>query len=267
MRVGNQAYEHVQHDVYGTVVLAATQAFFDQRLRRPAGEHDLPPARADRRAGVALHDQPDAGLWEFRTHARTSTPTRAVMCWAACDRLARIAAPSRPGRPRATHWQARADQIRATILRAGLERRARQLRRVASAATSIDASLLLLHELGFIRPDDPRFAGTRRRGRARAAPRPASVPLRPADDFGAPGDRVHRLHVLVHRRADRAAAARDEARELFENMLACRNHLGLLSEDIDPETGELWGNFPQTYSLVGLINCAMKLSKTWEDVV
>jgi GH15 family glucan-1,4-alpha-glucosidase len=58
-----------------------------------------------------------------------------------------------------------------------------------------------------------------------------------------------------------------EARELFENMLACRNHLGLLSEDINPATKELWGDFPQTYSLVGLMNCAMKLSKTWEDVV
>jgi GH15 family glucan-1,4-alpha-glucosidase len=58
-----------------------------------------------------------------------------------------------------------------------------------------------------------------------------------------------------------------EGRELFENMLACRNSLGLLSEDISPDTHELWGNYPQTYSLVGLINCAMKLSKTWEDVV
>ena len=58
-----------------------------------------------------------------------------------------------------------------------------------------------------------------------------------------------------------------EARELFENMLACRNHLGLLSEDIDPETNELWGNFPQTYPMVGIVNCAMKLSKTWEQVV
>jgi malic enzyme len=58
-----------------------------------------------------------------------------------------------------------------------------------------------------------------------------------------------------------------EARELFENMLACRNHLGLLSEDINPETNELWGNFPQTYPLVGIVNCAMKLSRTWEDVV
>jgi GH15 family glucan-1,4-alpha-glucosidase len=50
-------------------------------------------------------------------------------------------------------------------------------------------------------------------------------------------------------------------------MLESRNHLGLLSEDINPRTNELWGNFPQTYSLVGLITCAMKLSKSWEDVV
>jgi pentatricopeptide repeat protein len=59
----------------------------------------------------------------------------------------------------------------------------------------------------------------------------------------------------------------DEARELFEHMLACRNHVGLLSEDIEPETGELWGNYPQTYSLVGIINAAMHLSRGWEDVV
>ena len=52
---------------------------------------------------------------------------------------------------------------------------------------------------------------------------------------------------------------------MFEHMLDHRNHVGLLSEDIDPETGELWGNFPQTYSMVGLINSAMQLSKPWKD--
>ena len=56
-----------------------------------------------------------------------------------------------------------------------------------------------------------------------------------------------------------------KARALFENMLACRNHVGLLSEDLDPKTNELWGNFPQTYSMVGIINSAMRLSKSWEQ--
>ena len=58
---------------------------------------------------------------------------------------------------------------------------------------------------------------------------------------------------------------RDEALELFNNLLARRNHVGLLSEDIDPRTGELWGNFPQTYSQVGLILSAMRLSRSWEE--
>jgi GH15 family glucan-1,4-alpha-glucosidase len=58
---------------------------------------------------------------------------------------------------------------------------------------------------------------------------------------------------------------KEEARELFENMLSCRNRLGLLSEDLDTESKQLWGNFPQTYSMVGLINSALRLSKPWEE--
>jgi GH15 family glucan-1,4-alpha-glucosidase len=54
---------------------------------------------------------------------------------------------------------------------------------------------------------------------------------------------------------------------MFENMLNHRTKLGLLSEDLNPETGELWGNFPQTYSMVGLINAAMRLSRTWEEAL
>ena len=65
----------------------------------------------------------------------------------------------------------------------------------------------------------------------------------------------------------RASAARDEARELFEALLARRNHVGLLSEDMHPTTGELWGNFPQTYSMVGIINGAVRLSARWDDAV
>jgi len=60
---------------------------------------------------------------------------------------------------------------------------------------------------------------------------------------------------------------RDEAREQFERLLARRTSLGLLSEDIDPSGGELWGNFPQTYSMVGIVNGAMRLSAPWDGVV
>jgi len=60
---------------------------------------------------------------------------------------------------------------------------------------------------------------------------------------------------------------KEEARAMFERLLSIRNSYGLLSEDFDTRTGELWGNFPQTYSMVGLINSATKLSRRWEDVL
>ena len=84
------------------------------------------------------------------------------------------------------------------------------------------------------------------------------------DDFGAPST-AFTVCTFWYVEALAAIGRPDEARTLFEKVLARRNHVGLLSEDIDPATGELWGNFPQTYSLVGIILCAMRLSKSWEE--
>ena len=79
------------------------------------------------------------------------------------------------------------------------------------------------------------------------------------------GQRPIVVNVCNFTPGDPATLGWDEARTLFERMLTYRNHVGLLSEDIDPATGELWGNFPQTYSMVGLINSAMRLSIPWEE--
>jgi GH15 family glucan-1,4-alpha-glucosidase len=263
VRVGNQAYEHDQHDSYGSVVLAITQAFFDQRLSKPAGNHTFHRLETIGDQAFARFDKPDAGLWEFRTRARVHTHS-SVMCWAACDRLARIAGHLELAE-RATHWQARADRIRETILRKAWNPRLNSFT-AAFGDDEIDASLLLIHEVGFVRPDDPRFVGTvaavereLRRGHQ------LFRYVRP-DDFGEP-ENAFLACTFWYIDALIAQERTVEARELFENVLACRNRLGLLSEDINPETNELWGNFPQTYPLVGMINCAMKLSKTWEDVV
>jgi GH15 family glucan-1,4-alpha-glucosidase len=84
------------------------------------------------------------------------------------------------------------------------------------------------------------------------------------DDFGTP-QTAFNICTFWFIDALAAVGRQAEARQLFENMLDSRNHLGLLSEDIDPKTGELWGNFPQTYSMVGLINSAMALSKSWGE--
>ena len=84
------------------------------------------------------------------------------------------------------------------------------------------------------------------------------------DDFGKPTN-AFLLCTFWYIDALASVGRRDEALELFNNLLARRNHVGLLSEDIDPRTGELWGNFPQTYSQVGLILSAMRLSRSWEE--
>jgi len=85
-----------------------------------------------------------------------------------------------------------------------------------------------------------------------------------ADDFGRP-ETAFAVCSLWYIDALAAIGRRDEPREIFEHGLSCRNYLGLLFEDIDPATGELWGNYPQTYSMVGLIVSAMRRSKTWEE--
>ena len=85
-----------------------------------------------------------------------------------------------------------------------------------------------------------------------------------ADDFGVP-QTAFNICTFWFVDALAAVGRKEEARELFENMLAKRNAVGLLSKDLDTESRELWGNFPQTYSMVGLINSAMRLSRSWED--
>jgi GH15 family glucan-1,4-alpha-glucosidase len=90
VRVGNQAQEHFQHDVYGNIVLGASQAFHDHRLLRRAGLAEFGYLEAVGEQAFRVHDQPDAGMWELRTRARIHTSS-ALMSWAACDRLAKVA--------------------------------------------------------------------------------------------------------------------------------------------------------------------------------
>jgi GH15 family glucan-1,4-alpha-glucosidase len=262
VRVGNQAQEQIQHDVYGQIVLSNVQAFFDQRLLRPADVDDF---RALERVGdraFETHDQPDAGLWEFRTRASVHTYST-LMCWAACDRLENAA--EALGLPdRAEHWRQRA-----AIIRKRIERDAWNASLGHYAATlggnEIDASLLQMVELRFLSPQDPRFLATFEAVERALRRGPHMLRYADADDFGLPETAfnfctfwlIEALHLV---------GRTDEARELYEGMLARLTRSGLLSEDSDFETGELWGNFPQTYSLVGLINCAVLLSKPWSAV-
>lgn len=263
VRVGNQAYTQIQNDVYGSVILAATQSFFDERLSQPADVRFYAKLAELGRKAVERFDTPDAGIWELRTRESVHTYS-ALTCWAAADRLARIAARLYLAED-AAMWRGHADEMRARIVAEAWNEDLN-----AFAATfggdDLDASLLLMHEFGFLAADDPLFIGTVEAIEKKLRRGDHLFRYANADDFGVP-ETAFNVCTFWFIEALAVIGRVDEARAMFENMLALRNPLGLLSEDIDPETGELWGNFPQTYSMVGMIKCAMRLSARWEDVI
>lgn len=263
VRVGNQAHEHFQHDVYGNIVLGAAQAFHDRRLFRPADAADFERLQAVGEQAWSMHDQPDAGMWELRTRASVHTSS-SLMCWAACDRLAKIAR-MLGSEPVQRMWAHRADVIKAKILALAWHPQ-RQAFVDSFGGEHLDASVLLMCEVGLIAADDPRFVSTVDALERNLCDGPFMRRYEAADDFGKPETAFNvcsfwRVDALS--RMGRTA----QARELFNSLLACRNHVGLMSEDTHPLTGEQWGNIPQTYSMVGIINGAVRLSAPWESLI
>src|SRR6202008_5176457 len=128
----------------------------------------------------------------------------------------------------------------------------------------LDASVLLLPELGVIEPDDPRFVRTVAAMERELVREKHVMRYADADDFGLPATAflICRFWLVD---AWWSLGRKEEARDLFVDALAYRNRYGLLSEDIDPQTGTLWGNFPQTEARAGLSVTAMRLSRSWED--
>jgi GH15 family glucan-1,4-alpha-glucosidase len=261
VRIGNAAAGQTQNDTYGSIILAAMPMFFDRRLPRPGDEglFRLLESLGGRAAKSAL--QPDAGIWEYRGRQRIHTHSTA-MCWAGCHRLAAIA--TRLGlEDRTQYWDAVADPIHAHLLE-GAWNEKRGAFTAAFGSDELDASVLLLPDLGVLEAEDPRFKSTvsvmeRELLRETHVMRYAS-----ADDFGLPMTAflICRFWLVD---AWWSLGRQDDARGLFTDALQRRNRYGLLSEDIDPQTGTLWGNFPQTYSMAGLILTAMRLSRSWED--
>jgi GH15 family glucan-1,4-alpha-glucosidase len=261
VRIGNDAFRQTQNDVYGAAVLAATHMFFDRRLIRGGDLALFERLEPLGRRAFAAHDQPDAGIWEFRSMARVHTFS-SVMCWAACDRLARIAL--RLQLPdRAQHWSKAAATIHDFVTsHCWNAERGCYVGAVGSSDT--DASLLLLAELNFVAADDARFISTVEIIERELKRGDYVFRYLEKDDFGTPRNAfVVCTFWLIGALA--AIGRKEAARAMFEKLLAQRNRHGLLAEHLDPGTGEAWGNFVQTYSMVGLINAAIRLSAPWED--
>jgi GH15 family glucan-1,4-alpha-glucosidase len=263
VRIGNQAFEQKQYDIYGAIILAASQLFYDERLE--VHDHERLFAGLERLGEHAVKDfgVPDAGPWEMRGIEAPHTFS-AVMSWAGCDRLAEIAA--RMGKDKeSARWAEQAAAMHARIL---AEAWNPQLGSFVSTlgGDMLDATSLLIAELRFLPASDERFVGTVDAIGKHLRRDDLVFRYRHADDFGVPTT-TFTVCAFWYVNALAAVGRIDEARELFGKLLSRRNPMGLLSEDIDPVTGELWGNFPQTYSMVGIIVSALRLSRQWEEVV
>ncbi|HVU00534.1 MAG TPA: glycoside hydrolase family 15 protein [Polyangiaceae bacterium] len=260
VRVGNAAALHQQYDVFGEMLLAFTPLFLDARFREQASSHVLDLVVRLARKSIAVAGKPDAGIWEYRTDSRPQTFS-ALMCWAAADRMARIARHHRPSD--ADEFARAADQIRDEILSRAVHPERNCL--VADyGGREVDAALLQAVTLRFLPPEDPRILATIDAVRADLEQDGWVRRYRTDDGFGVPEVSFMLCSFwLVEALAVTGKTA--EARDLMRRITRVNAPLGLFSEDVAPKTGRMWGNFPQAYSLVGFIHAAFAVSPRWSE--
>jgi GH15 family glucan-1,4-alpha-glucosidase len=257
VRIGNAAAIQSQNDLMGELVLC-----FETLLRDPRIVHDDPQALFPLIEGLVEHaiasaPEPDTGIWEFRTFLRPYTFSRA-MCWAAIHRGALIA--HRLGhRELAGRWAAIAEAEREVVLSRGYNERLGFFTQALDSEEP-DASNLLLPTIGLLDARDPRFVSTLAEYEKRLVEGGWMLRYRNRDDFG---ETTSAFTICSFWWAEALALTGrlDEAAALFERLMAVANPVGLFSEDVEPSSGRLLGNFPQAYTHVGLIHAATTIGE------
>jgi glucoamylase len=256
VRIGNAASGQVQLDVYGEVLECLHQA-------RHHGMRPPPHGWALQR-GIVGHlcdiwDQPDEGMWEVRGGARHFTFSK-VMAWVSLDRMLKDAQHYHLGGDIAL-WQGLRTKIHDDIMANGFDHD-RNTFVQSYGSTALDASLLLLPIVGFVKPNDPRMTGT-----VAAIERDLLVDgfvqryqTGTGVDGLAPGEGAFLACTFWLADAYALQGRQKEAIGTFERLLDLRNDVGLLSEEYDPAAKRLVGNFPQAFSHVALVSSALTLS-------
>ncbi|WP_406336232.1 glycoside hydrolase family 15 protein [Streptomyces sp. NBC_00203] len=260
VRVGNGAAHQLQLDVYGEVTEALHLAHMTGLSRNDyASLLQLKLIRY-----LENHwDQPDEGIWEVRGPRRHFVHSK-VMAWVAVDRTIKLIESGDADGP-LEKWRELRDDIHRDVCEKGYDKE-RNTFTQSYGSKELDASLLLIPQMGFLPPDDKRVIGT-----IEAIQRELSTPdgfiLRypttgeDAGVDGLEGDEGAFLACSFWMADDLAMIGRvDEARKLFERLLALRNDLGLLAEEWDPRLQRQVGNFPQAFSHVPLIDTALRLT-------
>jgi GH15 family glucan-1,4-alpha-glucosidase len=257
VRLGNAAHMQFQLDVYGELM----DAFHHARMARLLDQSSWALEKTIVEHVAEVWDQPDQGIWEVRSGARHFTFSK-IMAWVAVDRGVRAIEQHGLKGP-VEHWRKVRGAIRADVLAKGFDAAANRFRR-AYDDPSMDASLLLIGDVGFIDHDDPRFVGTVA-GVERELMTPEGFVLRydtsRVDDGLPPGEGAFLPCSFWLANAYAMIGRTDEARTLFERLLGLCNDLGLLSEEYEVRPGRLAGNFPQAFTHVSLINTALNLGR------
>lgn len=256
VRLGNKAFIQVQNDVYGQILVGLLPLFVDRRLnfvRQPS--HELMVDRLLKWIALTM-EEPDAGLWEFRNLKQVHTYTL-LFHWAGCqaalklaknlgdDRLATIAEPL--------------SKRAATLIEQTYDP-ALKMYGQALGNGVVDASTLKLITMGYLDPNSPR-AKEHLEALEKQLKTDQGLFYRyvHADDFGKP-EATFLVCAFWYVDALACVGRVDDAREILDKIMTFSNHLGLFSEDVGLD-GSQWGNFPQTYSHVGLINAIFRIHK------
>jgi GH15 family glucan-1,4-alpha-glucosidase len=260
VRVGNGAWSQRQLDVYGELLDAAS------RLSEQLGEIDEPTVRflvqvAD--TAAARWQGKDQGIWEIRGEPRHFLYSK-LMCWVALDRAIELA-PVLKAEDRVEGWSATRDEIREAILEQGWSEKAGAFTQ-SFGSDELDASNLMMPIVGFLPADDAKMLATINATEERLTDERGLVFRYLAEDGleGSEGTFLLCTFWLAHALA--MAGQVERAKETFERAVAFANDVGLLAEEVNEQTGELLGNFPQAFSHIGLINAAWAITEAERTV-
>ena len=255
VRIGNAAAGQKQLDIYGEVLDAAHLCY--ERMRTPHPSlWSVITGLADRAA--ARWHEPDQGIWEVRSGPRHFLYSK-LLCWVALDRAVKLSERERiPGD--AAAWRRTRDEIRRAILTRGYNRTLHAFTQAFDNAV-LDGSALVIPLVGFLPAMDPRVQSTVRVIQERLTA--GGLVYRYLGDDGLPGGEATFALCSFWLVDNLALSGRiSKARKLFERLIGYANDVGLLSEQIDPATGELLGNFPQGFTHLALIRSALHIAKS-----
>jgi GH15 family glucan-1,4-alpha-glucosidase len=255
VRVGNEAWRQRQLDVYGELLSAAQRLVEQLGGLEPVTQQFL-SAAAD--AAASMWTQKDQGIWEVRGEPQHYLYSK-LMCWVALDRAITIA-PQLGAEDRVAAWSTARDEIRAAIIEQGWNERAGTFTQ-AFGSEDLDASSLMLAITRFLPADDPRMKATINTIAARLTDKRGLVYRYDAADGLAGAEGTFLICTFWLAQAQALAGDVDQATATFERAIAGINDVGLMSEEVEPGSGELIGNFPQAFSHVGLINAAWAIAQ------